>query len=166
MKNRGFTLAEMVAVIAIMALLALISAPFVKGYIDDAYNGKAIVHLREIYEARKNFEKDFPGTTISDGGGAGTLESCTSDKIYSGNTFIWNKYALVTCGYLRSTDLETRYEFKVGRGIASCAACDEGHTPIVSMTGKANAGLYRDKCACIDSWGREYRQSPDDGSGN
>ena len=50
MKNKtGFTLAEMVAVIAIMAFLALISVPYIKGYIDDSYNSKAIVHMREIY---------------------------------------------------------------------------------------------------------------------
>ncbi len=163
MRNKGFTLAEMVAVIAIISFLALLSVPFVKGYIDDSYNTKAILHMKEINEARMNFEKDYPGTTISDNGGV-FISNCNVSTIYnSTNTLTLNKYSLVTCRYLRSTDLETRYTFTVGKDAASCAACTDAETkPVISMVGKRNAGLYSGLCACIDSYGRIYKQDPHD----
>ncbi len=164
-KNKGFTLAEMVAVIAIISFLALLSVPFVKGYVDDAYNTKAILHMKEINEARMNFEKDYPGTTISDNGGVFISGDCNVSTIYnSTKTLIFNKYSLVTCGYLRSTDLETRYTFTVGKDAASCEACEKAKvTAVISMLGNKHAGLYEGLCACIDSYGRIYRQAPDNG---
>lgn len=153
--NNGFTLAEMVAVIAILMLLAVLSTPFVKGYIDDAYNGKAQIFMREFNEARLNFEKDYPGTTISDSGT--TVSKCAVDDIY--NTLTLHPSILFTCRYLKfPTDLEGRYNFQIGSTV-SCNACSEaGVTPIVSMRGENGAGIYKDKCACMDNLGKVYKE--------
>ena len=154
--NKGFTLAEMVAVIAIMMFLALLSTPYVKGYIDDSYNGKAITHMRQINEARKNFERDYPGTKI---GGGEILTSCDLERIYSSTGLVLEIPVLVVCNYLQEeSDLEGRYSFQAGAK-AECKACDKaGVTPVVSMMGLDGAGIYKDKCACMDSWDRVYKE--------
>ena len=156
MKNKkGFTLAEMVAVIAILMLLAVLSTPFVKGYIDDAYNGKAQIYMRELNEARINFEKDYPGTTVSgEIGDEVELASttCNIDNIYGHNNLQVGVSTLIACKYLRQpTDVMGRYKFGVGSS-ANCTACTG--PMVVSMVGGANAGNYKDICACMDSLGR------------
>lgn len=152
--NKGFTLAEMVAVIAIMMFLALVSTPYVKGYIDDSYNGKAIAHMREINEARKNFERDYPGVTIGEGE---ELTSCDLERIYSSTGLTLGISVLVACNYLQvETDLEGRYSFQAGNK-AECSACEKNRA-VVSMKGLAGAGLYADKCACMDSLDRVYKE--------
>ena len=159
-RNKGFTLAEMVAVIAILMLLAVLSTPFIKGYIDDAYNGKALIYLRELNEARMNFERDYPGTTI--GGGNIFLTECNIEEIYGQESLQLEPSILVACRYLREpTDVLGRYTFQAGSD-ASCNVCSSaGMTPVVSMVGGDNAGAYKDKCACIDSLGRLCKQNSD-----
>ena len=154
--KKGFTLAEMVAVIAIMMFLALLSTPYVKGYIDDSYNGKAIAHMRQINEARKNFEKDYPGTKI---GGGETLTSCDLERIYNSTGLVLEIPVLVACNYLQEeADLEGRYSFQAGDK-AECVACDKaGVKAVVSMDGLDGAGIYKDKCACMDSLNRVYKE--------
>jgi len=158
-EKKGFSLAEMVAVIAIMMLLAALSTPFVKGYIDDAYNGKAQIYMRELNEARINFEKDYPGTVIT-----GTISSydnipaCNIEDIYGQNQLSLGIPILIACKYLRvPTDVIGRYEFSVGNE-ASCDACN---VSVASMNGGENAGNYNGKCACIDSMGKICKKSED-----
>jgi len=149
--NKGFTLAEMVAVIAILMFLAMLSTPFVKGYIDDAYNGKAMIFMRQLNEARMNFEKDYPGAGIN---GELNPEEISSECNVEGTL---NPGILISCRYLvRATDLEDRYTFKLGSS-ADCSACTAS-APVISMVGTDNAGVYKNKCACMDSLGKVYKQ--------
>lgn len=157
MKNNGFTLAEMVAVIAILMVLALLSAPFVKGYIDDSYNGKAQIFLRQLNEARLNFEKDYPGTTVGgDFNYTATSGGCDLDGIYGKGGEV-SPDVLVNCNYLKvPTELDKRYRFGVRDG--DCSACKNS---LVTMTGDGEAGAYKDKCACFDEWGQLYKENVD-----
>lgn len=156
MDNKGFTLAEMVAVIAILMVLALLSTPFVKGYIDDAYNGKAQTFLRQFNEARMNFEKDYPGTTVTGTISSDDVPDCNIENIYGQTGLSVSPSFLLGCKYLHyPTELNGRYTFSVG---GECSVCSES---AVSMIGGDNSGIYQGKCACIDSLGRIYRESTD-----
>lgn len=151
--KKGFTLAEMVAVIAIIMLMAVLSTPFIKGYIDDAYNGKALIFMRQFHEARLNFEKDYPGTTISDAGEQVT--SCNIEGIYGRTGLVVHPSILYACKYLKEPeDLVGRYNFQIGSTV-DCSMCSD---PVVSMRGEEGAGIYKNKCACIDSLGRVYKE--------
>jgi len=152
MKNKGFTLAEMVAVIAILMVLALLSAPFVKGYIDDAYNGKAQIFLRQLNEARLNFEKDYPGTTVSgEFNYTATSGGCNLDGIYGKDGEV-PPDVLVNCNYLKvPTELRGRYLF----GVRASCICKNN---LVVMRGDTEAGAYEGKCACFDDLGQLYKE--------
>lgn len=159
-KNKGFTLAEMIAVIAILMLLAILSTPFVKKYIDDAYNAKAITYMRQLNEARMNFEKDYPGITI---GGGTTLTTCDLNSIYGQENLLLEPSILFACGYLvPATDLEGRYTFQTGKD-AKCDICEKaGVKAVVSMEGLNGAGIYAGQCACMDSMNRVYKADAED----
>ena len=136
MLNKGFTLAEMVAVIAIVMILALISTPFIKGYIDDAYNGKALIFLRQLNEARMNFEKDYSGVIVEGRMDNGSAATCEYDKIEDGGKV--NPSLLIGCKYLSfPTELVQRYSFVVGDD-KQCILCKES---VVSMLGLEKAGI-------------------------
>ena len=157
--KNGFTLAEMVAVIAILTILATLSVPFVRGYIDDAHNSKALNYMRELNEARMNFEKDYPGVTISEGG-ADT--GCVVSSFYGATGLQVNPSVLVSCKYIKTRDdVENRYDFTLGS--PDCTACaSHGVTPVISMVGKADAGSYNGKCACMDAFGRVCKEDHDE----
>ena len=150
--KKGFTLAEMVAVIAILMLLAVLSTPFIKGYIDDAYNGKAQIYMKELNEARINFEKDYPGTTVTGTVSAGAeIPSCNIESIYGQNNLQVGIPMLIACKYLRvPTDVMGRYSFGVGC-VSNCNSCSNAE---VSMLGGTNAGNYNRRCAWINSFGQ------------
>lgn len=154
--KKGFTLAEMVAVIAILMILTLISAPFVRGYIDDSYFYKAKSFLRQVNEARMNFEKDFPGTRVS-GVFPMTKENvanCDIDNIHS--TAVVDPQWLINCNYIKpATDLRERYEFNIN----NASTCGTG-TVMVSAIGLEEAGSYSGACVSIDKSGVESEDIP------
>ena len=161
MKNNGFTLAEMVAVITILMVLALLSVPFVRGYIDDSYNAKAQTFLRQFNEACLNFERDYPGVKVSgDMSYTAPVGDCDLNNIYGRTEYVVAPEILFQCHYLQiPTELEGRYTFKTGTS-ASCSSCE---TDIrVSLLGGDNAGgAYKNKCACINSIGELKKQEVD-----
>lgn len=57
-KKRGFTMLEMVIVVAIIGVLAAILTPLVSNYIDEARVAKAQADVKTIGEAISRFEKD------------------------------------------------------------------------------------------------------------
>ena len=166
--KKGFTLAEMIAVIAIISFLAVLSAPFIKGYVDDSYQAKAQAFMRELNEGRLNFQKDYPGVTVS-----GTFPSASSNpgcdirSFYSATNTYVNPEVLVGCRYVRfPTELSERYEFKIG-GTADCSICNFDSTTYrkISMVGKEKAGNYNGCCACIDQLNRIHKQDPSESGG-
>jgi len=159
MINRnGFTLAEMVAVIAILMLLALVSTPFVKSYIDDSYYGKAKIFLRQLNEARMNFEKDYPGLII-----AGTLEelgegasTCQIENLYGASQEV-SPSELVRCHYVKyPTDLNGRYTFSVKKNSFTSHCTSAPGSAVVAMEGADTSSKYYQECTTIDNVGRVY----------
>lgn len=157
--KKAFTLAEMLAVIAILTILATLSAPFVRGYIDDAHNAKALNYMRELNEARMNFEKDYPGVTVTE---ASTYFKCEISDFYGASNLQVGLGTLVNCKYIRENeDVQSRYSFALGN--PSCVACtNNGVVPVISMEGNDNAGSYSGRCACMDALGRVCREGKDE----
>jgi general secretion pathway protein G len=63
--RRGFTLMEMLVVVAIIVLLAALAAPIVFGRLDEARRGRAIVDCKTLVEQAKMFKLkygDYPQT--------------------------------------------------------------------------------------------------------
>ena len=145
--KKGFTLAELLVVMVILALLAAVSTPFVVNYIRDARNGHAKSALIQIAEAYKTFKADYPNATIS---GSLTQESrgtCSESSINYNGTNTAN--VLVTCRYLRPMKWSNlKYSFTIG---GSCAACS---TNVASMTGADGGDYGASYCACVDDTGR------------
>ena len=54
MKNKGFTLVELLAVIAIMAILVIMTLPNILGSFSDSKKKNFVTEAREIYKAAKN----------------------------------------------------------------------------------------------------------------
>lgn len=148
--KKGFTLPELLVVMAILALLAAVSTPFIKGYIRDAENGRAKSALVQIAEGAKNFRTDYPNATVSGAVTSETRGTCGDNTIdYDGAN---EANVLVSCKYIRPIKWSRmKYSFNVGAG--SCAA-DGCANSIAYMTGTDSAGEYTSSyCACVDEFG-------------
>src|SRR5438552_2279298 len=69
-EDRGFTMIEMVIVLAIIAILAAVLTPIVVGYVDQSRVAKAQADVRTIGEAIARFERDvgrYPMWTAASG---------------------------------------------------------------------------------------------------
>ncbi len=69
----GFTLVELVIVIAIVIILSVISVPIYRNYVDKAKYSEAYALLGTIFSAQKNYFSEF-GTFLVDGKNSG--ETC------------------------------------------------------------------------------------------
>jgi prepilin-type N-terminal cleavage/methylation domain-containing protein len=72
MKGKGFTLIEVMVVIAIIALLAMISVPSIMRYLSKAKRTEAHVNLRALYTAQKAHWAEH-GTYLSALGGPNSV---------------------------------------------------------------------------------------------
>ncbi len=109
-KNKtGFTLVELVIVIAIVIILSVISVPIYRGYVDKAKYAEGYALLGSILSAQKNYYSEY-GTFLH------VLRSSAGSGIYTNNETVLgidargNKYFTwfaITYG-LSEADLKTK----------------------------------------------------------
>lgn len=92
--KKGFTLIELIVVIAILAILAAILIPSLANYLERANSAKDLANARSIYsEVMLILATEDPNTTVTDATTTYTLGSETCDIVVSGD-----EVTSVTCG--------------------------------------------------------------------
>ncbi|MDR1124138.1 MAG: type II secretion system GspH family protein [Elusimicrobiota bacterium] len=123
--GKGFSLAELLAVMAIMAILAAVSTFFVRDYMKDAANEKAKVAMQVAAQAYKNFKADYPQALLS-GKINGTASIACSRVVRTPGTNNTANTAgvLIGCNYLRGVNFEgQKYNFFVGQSYPPSSQC-------------------------------------------
>jgi prepilin-type N-terminal cleavage/methylation domain-containing protein len=144
--KKGFSLPELLAVMAIMAILAATSSPFIRGYIKDAANDKAKAMLQLVAQAYKTFKADYPNATFTNASvNSSASVACTVAATDN------SPGVLKGCRYLQNINWAAyKYNFYVG---ASCCTSAPG-TPLACMSGTADTGDYTNAyCAWVDELG-------------
>jgi prepilin-type N-terminal cleavage/methylation domain-containing protein len=115
--KKGFSLAELLAVMAIIAVMAAVSTFYVRDYIKDAANDKAKVAMQVAAQAYKNFKADYPRASLK-GKINGLMEGAKCENVIRTSDKGDNKPAILyACNYLRGVNFEGhKYDFYAGPG--------------------------------------------------
>jgi len=150
--KKGFSMAELLAVMAIMAILAAVSVPFLRNYMLNAANDKAKSTLQVIAQGYKNFLADYPNATVSgpivstDGSAtpcSGVVRTATPANPVG---------VLFSCNYIQNITLNQPYAFSVGA--AACAG------NLACMVGTASGRFCSAYSAWIDVFGDLHETAP------
>jgi len=144
--KNGFSLPELLAVMAIMAILAATSAPFIRGYLRDAGNNKAKAVLQDIADGYKTFMADYPNRTFAAGSfNSSSVSACTVNDADN------QPGLLKACHYINNYNWSSyKYDFYLG----SVCCSDAPSGSIACMRGNASAGDYTSTyCAWVDKYG-------------
>lgn len=144
--KKGFSLPELLAVMAIMAILAATSSPFIRGYIKDAANDKAKAMLQLVAQAYKTFKADYPNVTFTNASvNSSASVACTVTATNN------SPGVLKGCRYLQNTNWAA-YKYNFYLGGTCCSSAPAG--ALACMTGTASTGDYTSSyCAWVDKYG-------------
>lgn len=151
LKNKGFTMPELLAVMAIMAILAAVSSPFIRGYIRDAGNEKAKSTLRIISMGYKNFmyEHQTRSNGLSISGKLYTNDATCPEEEIEGTV---EPAVLIGCHYIPNISWDAyanKYEFYIGQ-----CCTDAPANAWACMKGLASEGDYTSSyCAWVEEDG-------------
>lgn len=160
--QQGFTLLEIIVVLAVLGALAAMLSPAVFRYIEDANRARAQNDVRQIANAVQRFYADTARWPLyKDGNGALAVGVSDADYLTSESTCDPNDADLATC----DTELPT-----AGAGWTFTDKADSlerqlienndlggmNDEPYVTTGAKAWRGPYVDGIPDVDPWGRSY----------
>ena len=161
-RNEGFTLVELMVVVAIIGILSVVAVPNFKKYQAKSKTAEAKLHLAAIYTAEQSFSSDYDtyGTCLEVMGYDPRTES--AQRYYAtgfktdaaaGAINIADTNGAVTCdaGVIRN--------YPAGKALGSTAAAGVGHlfastADEESFTASAAGIIHKDKAttALSDAW--------------
>ena len=131
---KGFTLAELLIVVAIIAVLVAVSIPVFTAQLEKSREETDIANLRSAYAIAST--DALTGTYLSsDGTSANESSEYTASQVSTNGTYV--AYYNIKTGKLT----KTKGDDSKGKGTASEGGCDTYDGPIVYKTGTvANSG--------------------------
>ncbi|MBI3400883.1 MAG: prepilin-type N-terminal cleavage/methylation domain-containing protein [Acidobacteria bacterium] len=165
-QQKGFTLLEIIVVLAVIGALAAMLAPVVFRYIDDAKRTQAQSDVNTIASAIQQMYKDT-GRWAFYNNGTGKLPytSGTDASLLTSNGACTGASAAGTCDTTVPVDTSTGSTWALASGKADSLA-DQLilNTPFTGATGTAYSasggrawrGPYLDRIPALDPWARSY----------
>ncbi|MBI3400882.1 MAG: prepilin-type N-terminal cleavage/methylation domain-containing protein [Acidobacteria bacterium] len=158
-EQKGFTLLEIIVVLAVIGALAAILAPVVFRYIDDAKKAQAQSDTNTITAAIQQMYKDTGRWTFyNNGTGKLTYTSGTDASLLSSNAACGFAGAASACDTTIPVDSSTGSSWKLSEGKADSLLNQLSvNGPAYATTGSRPwKGPYLDRIPNIDPWGRSY----------
>ena len=155
--QKGFTLLEIIVVLAVIGALAAMLAPVVFRYIDDAKKAQAQADTNTIASAVQQMYKDtgrFPFYKV--GTSKLTLTAGTDALVLTSNDAC-NFAATAACDTTKPDDATSLWATPLGGKTDSLAKQLILNTPAYATTGnRAWKGPYLDRIPALDPWARSY----------
>jgi prepilin-type N-terminal cleavage/methylation domain-containing protein len=151
--KKGFSMAELLAVIAIMAILAAVSSPFIRDYMKAAANDRAKVALQLIAQGYRTYKTDFPGSSMSGEITAPGSCSCSKADLSPAPDNNAATSALVCCNYIKNVAFSTfssKYTFKVN---VDCGSKNDGKGALACLQGKGSGTYGTSYYAWVNQYG-------------
>lgn len=148
-KQRGFTLIEIIIVLAVLAILAAVAIPNVTGFLSrgkqDAFN----VDQRILQAAVDAWRTDISHRTGSPwptvGGGKGALTDTGSDGVDIGTDSTVIKISLVvTDGYLKGNDVVKSFAYSTGTQTGATNSPPGSYVWYADNSGRVQARRWTD----------------------
>lgn len=157
--QKGFTLLEVIVVLAVIAALAAILAPVVFRYIDDAKKAQAQADTNAIAAAIQQQYKDTGRWAFyKTGTGKLAYTSGTDAALLTSNAVCTGVQAAELCDTTAPNDSTTGSKWALATAFSDSLA-DQliSNTPAYSTSGgRAWKGPYLDRIPALDPWGRSY----------
>ncbi len=155
--QKGFTLLEIIVVLAVIGALAAILAPVVFRYIDDANKARAQADVNAIAAAINQQYKDTGRWAFY---GTGTAQipyrSAVDATLLSSNSECTGAAAAADCT-ANNPEADTGATWAVAARTDALANQLIKNTPAYATTGvRAWKGPYLDRIPAVDPWGRNY----------
>jgi prepilin-type N-terminal cleavage/methylation domain-containing protein len=162
-EQKGFTLLEIIVVLAVIGALAAMLAPVVFRYIDDAKKAQAQADTNTIASAIQQMYKDT-GRWAFYKNGIGALRKVALDaSLLSSNGACTGATAAATCDSATvPVDLSATWALAAGKADSLAdqlilnTPIPVGGTPYATDGARPWKGPYLDRIPNIDPWGRSY----------
>lgn len=157
--QKGFTLMEIIVVLAVIAALAAILTPVVFRYIDDAKKGQAQADVNAISAAIQQMYKDTGRWAFYKSGTSKLTHTAADDAaLLSSNESCTGATAPATCDATAPNDSTSGTKWALATALTDSLANQlVKNTPVYSTTAQRPwKGPYLAKIPTLDPWARSY----------